>query len=424
MIFDVIASYIFIISAIVFPFFNIYYLMKGYRGTLLFLYPFLFIFNVLPMVMHMVFGQADYMYFGVVEEAMSDTTSVSIYKLVIVVVSLALWISFHNKKGKIRNMDRIKLKNSESAYYNKMADYMFLLELFPIIWILFQEKYRGNFLTYGARYLYSNVEEIPAYILGWVSTAFVFYCLNADSKKYFKNFMALFLVLVAMYLRGSRAIVVTVIAMTIYALILSNKMNIRRVMIVLGIMIPVILVMLYKYHKIFRLASEGFYTYYSIDLSRDYTVVYSIYAQLKGIKILEYPGQSILFCLLCWLPRSMAKWKPYPFSAYMTSSLLGYGIRHAGFLSMRTTTNILSELVVNFGIVIGTILTIVCLNIVIYLSDHARTLNKKMLFIYIGFEMLTLDFANWIISIGTMCIYIVVIQRIPKIKFVLGRKGY
>ena len=255
-----------------------------------------------------------------------------------------------------------------------------------------------------------GVIEIPAYILGISTIAFLYFLLNTEKKYVKKNILSVILMIITIYLRGSRAIIATVFAMGFYVLILSNKLNFKKALKIILILIPIFMIAFYGYHLFFRNASESFYSYYSIDFSRDYTTIFSIYAHQNGINILEYPGQSFIFCLLFWLPRSIFPWKPYPFATYITLALLGSNINNVEYLSLRTTTNIFSESIANFGIIFGTIFIIIIIVLLIKSIDKVKNINFKFLLIYLAYEIMILDFANWVISFGFMSIIILLIE--------------
>lgn len=406
----IVVDCMFIAISLIFLIINIYCFFKKHNNAILYIYPLIFIFNILPTIIHILFGQADYLYFENATIATRNFSANVTYEIIMIIITIFLWFfSFYDFKKKRFQCNKIIISPSKNKK-NKVLNYMLVIQTIPIILALVIPSYRGNFLSYGARYTVEGVVEIPAYILGISTIAFLYFLLNTEKKYVKKNILSVILMIITIYLRGSRAIIATVFAMGFYALILSNKLNFKKALKIILILIPIFMIVFYGYHLFFRNASESFYSYYSIDFSRDYTTIFSIYAHQNGINILEYPGQSFIFCLLFWLPRSIFPWKPYPFATYITLALLGSNINNVEYLSLRTTTNIFSESIANFGIIFGTIFIIIIIVLLIKSIDKVKNINFKFLLIYLAYEIMILDFANWVISFGFMTIIILLIE--------------
>jgi hypothetical protein len=85
-----------------------------------------------------------------------------------------------------------------------------------------------------------------------------------------------------------------------------------------------------------------------MDFARDADVRMALYAELEEVAspILEYRGQSFLFDLLFFIPRSLWGDKPWPYYFYITSTALeGPRINR----SWGITTTLLSEAIANLG---------------------------------------------------------------------------
>ena len=96
---------------------------------------------------------------------------------------------------------------------------------------------------------------------------------------------------------------------------------------------------------------------------RDDRIKMTLYAEIhpERMRILEYRGQSVVFNLLFFVPRSIWPEKPWPYSVYFTSAMLN--IYPPRSLNWGMTTSWLEEAVANFGwlgILIGP-LSIACL---------------------------------------------------------------
>lgn len=413
---------LFILVSIFFVFINIYELLRKKNKAILYVYPMIFIFNVLPTIIHIFFGQADYMYFKLANVATADSLSNMIYEVIMVFIIITIWfISYYDFKIKKLNLNSDQNKITINLNKELFLNCMLALQIIPIVIALIVPKYRGNFLSYGARYTVEGVVEIPPYILGVATAAFLFYLLNTNKKYWKRNILSCILIITAIYLRGSRAIIATVVAMGLYAILLSNKLDFKKVLKLLFLIIPLFMIFFYGYHLFFRDASESFYSYYSIDFSRDYTTIFSIYARLNGIDIVEYFGQSLLFCLIFWIPRSLFSCKPYPFPTYITLALLGSDLSQVDFLTLRTTTNIFSESIANLGITLGVMFIVIILLVIMYFIDKVHNLNYKYLLIYLSYEILTLDLSNWIISFSIIAFIILLLENSNEIIKLLKR---
>jgi len=95
--------------------------------------------------------------------------------------------------------------------------------------------------------------------------------------------------------------------------------------------------------------SRALYDNLRIDFFRDNRVEMAVFAMLhpERMQILDYRGQSLLYDVLFFVPRSMWPDKPWPYAIYFTSSMLTlYPPRSLGW---GMTTSWLDEMVANFG---------------------------------------------------------------------------
>ena len=87
-----------------------------------------------------------------------------------------------------------------------------------------------------------------------------------------------------------------------------------------------------------------------IDFFRDSRVEMAVYATLNPdlMAIVEYPGQTLLYDALFFVPRSVWADKPWPYAVYFTSAMLN--IFPPRSLGWGMTTSWLDEMVANFGL--------------------------------------------------------------------------
>src|SRR5690606_38485629 len=98
---------------------------------------------------------------------------------------------------------------------------------------------------------------------------------------------------------------------------------------ILSYIIPgalVLVLIVLSYGKDFD-ASNNFsrdpYTSLRLNMGRDHTVKYTLYKEyVEDDMILEHRGQSFLFGLTFFVPRSRWEEKPYPYAVYFVTSVL------------------------------------------------------------------------------------------------------
>lgn len=80
-------------------------------------------------------------------------------------------------------------------------------------------------------------------------------------------------------------------------------------------------------------SSSEVYKNVRVDFSRDDRVKMTIYSELypDRMKILDYRGQSIVFDLTMFIPRSIWEEKPWPYAVYFTSAMLMMPTQYIGW---------------------------------------------------------------------------------------------
>ena len=115
----------------------------------------------------------------------------------------------------------------------------------------------------------------------------------------------------------------------------------------------------------------------------------AIYDRLNDKIILKYPGESILYNLLWFIPRSIWESKPYPYYKYFTSYVFS-GIYNGKISNSNFQVNMLSEFISNFGIIFGTIITLIIIIKIIKTSENSN--NKITYFSGVGFVALYMTY--------------------------------
>jgi len=94
--------------------------------------------------------------------------------------------------------------------------------------------------------------------------------------------------------------------------------------------------------------SADLYESMRVDYGRDSRVKMVAYSLLhpSEMTILDFPGQTVLFDIGAWIPRSVWPEKPYPYAVYFTSAMLGQPVQDMGW---GMTTSLFDEVISNAG---------------------------------------------------------------------------
>lgn len=395
---------------------NLRDLRRGYTFAFLFIYPAFYVFCVVPAVIHTFFGTVNYFFYRA-NYAMSDDASVSIYLAFILVASI-VFVTFYNftkkkyfnNNGKIYAVDtnredfEIKFKNRQIVKTG-----MFIATFMPVIYFIISPSYWYLLSTYGAGYLY-EAERFPKPLIIFGGIVAIV-CLMIINNKIMTLIVCMNLFF-CLFIVGSRSMIFTTVVFTAFALLISHRVTAKKVINVLVIAIPFLIAFALWYQGVYKPSDTTLYRYWSVDLSRDYTTIYTIYCELTDHMILNYRGETILADLIFWIPRNIFPLKPYPFAQHITIDMLNADIA-VGELGWSTTTNIFAEFTANFGL-IGLPLGIAFVQLLIHKIDRVLNIEIKLVLIYILFMLITVEFqaiAVGVVAILALYIVLSVLQK-------------
>jgi len=143
---------------------------------------------------------------------------------------------------------------------------------------------------------------------------------------------------------------------------------------------------------------------YTMYFSRMSSVKTAIYDWLNGHQILEYKGQTMLYNLFFFVPRSFWPSKPVMYCKYFTAYSLGRV--STDFLSWNLLVNIWTEFVSNFGI-IGMLLAVILISWVARISENSDSIVVYLFgtifvvfYLCFGFETFTtISYLAWMASL-------------------------
>lgn len=206
----------------------------------------------------------------------------------------------------------------------------------------------------------------------------------------------------AIWVQGKRSIVALALLLLIYLLWTRGYLRGRRFVVALVAAVAVLGLFSYSYQSAVRgvgddrpmrqddLANSPAYVGFRVDYGRDAVTKQAIYAELHPdeIQILEYRGQSLLFDLTFFVPRSMWPSKPYPYATYVTSAMFGFKPRDLGW---GVTTSWFEESIANLswlGLLLGPLVpALVC-----RIGDRRRTPFAGLLTVTVAGLLLILQF--------------------------------
>ncbi|GIP35027.1 O-antigen polysaccharide polymerase Wzy [Paenibacillus sp. J2TS4] len=356
--------------------FNIIFLLKvikninrGKLYTVNILIFVFFVFFVLPLILDLIVGVPNYERHPGFYYSSKDTATRIIYALYIMLAPVIMY-----KVGKPKESVSI----NAISYLRKYRVILYFLIVLPILIVLFSP----NPLLY-LQYAVSSKgllgsEEAEYHALILFSSRLSMICISLVmliGRKKYMTYVVLFapLLFLDIWLYGKRSIV----ALTLVALLfVAYKRNVLRgkKIVAVGLLAVTVLLLFSNFfqqnvRKYDDYTFDQSYLNFRIDYGRDDVTRLAIYSELEeDLQILEYRGQSLLFYLTLYVPRSMWPDKPYPYAQYMTSALF---LSEPKLWGWGMTTSILEEMIANFswlGFIIGPLI----LGLICRIGDNTR----------------------------------------------------
>lgn len=220
--------------------------------------------------------------------------------------NMQLYLSDFGKLG----MDQSDLSLVDIVYHKKIASKFVTLAAFGVILLKIIDK-----------------KNFPAYkflrVVGIILVALV------NGKRTFVTFLVIFLV--------------------IMDFLLKKKKKYLRFNIAVSVVCVIVYFVAYSYISGKYEYNTDWYAVISEYFFRNNSVKVAIYSALNPEKlpILDYPGQTLLFDFLFFVPRSIWPTKPYPFPDYYTSAIFGFSTLTS--IGWNFQTNIYAEWIANLG---------------------------------------------------------------------------
>ena len=180
----------------------------------------------------------------------------------------------------------------------------------------------------------------------------------------------------------------------------------RRLVVTTSVFVLSFVIFSVFYQSMIRRAEGSFWSY-PIDYRRDEHLKFAIYKVVNNEhrEVIEYPGQSLFFNLVAFIPRQYYIEKPYPYHVYLTAAAVGYVMKSGDdIISWGVTSSILDECLLNFGWVgflVGPLLLVMLGRLADARGDVMKTLTITLMWVLLSVQVAALLglFAIWAIGL-------------------------
>ncbi len=215
---------------------------------------------------------------------------------------------------------------------------------------LMDEQIFEALITYKLRHIHTeNADTLKKLSFIIVAISLVFTMIEGDKRKTKHKIICMIPFLIyASLINGKKATIFISIVGIIMVLLIKNIIKRKKTIIMI---VAIACIAMFAYQKYYNLnvakEIDNEYTSYRIYYCRDNTLKMTIYSEKNNDRILEYRGESALYYLTFYIPRSVWKEKPYPYAVYFTDYLVN--LKKVRPLSWNMTTSIYDEFLSNFG---------------------------------------------------------------------------
>ncbi|WP_293887108.1 MULTISPECIES: hypothetical protein [unclassified Sphingobacterium] len=380
----------------------------------------MFLFLGFPIVLDVLFGPPNFRNYRGFYYALQDTRVAVYYNLYIIYTVIIFYIYIK----KIKNR---KFSFDTTGFYNTIYRYrrfLWLLLVLPILAVALSVRpleylnYQAIQLNVDRPFKESHVLVFRFTLLAAVSGAFLFYFLKGkkDFSIIFKYIIFFILMFIAFWVDGKRGIFFKFFFVFLVAGLLMGKIQPKKLWLYLipGIFILTSIVLLYgKDFASNNKYSRDAYSSLRLNVGRDHTIKYTLYKEyVKDEMILQHRGQSFLFGLTFFIPRSIWPEKPYPYAVYFVTSVINAPPEPIGW---SFTTCILEEFISNLGF-LGLIIAPFFLLWVCKVGDNAKNKFLTIISVVCGVFFLFTQMAAFM-PIILVFIFLLCKEKFSKYKF-------
>ena len=331
------------------------------------IYPIIAVFDlvmVVSILLELILGIPDiprdvYMNFV---RAMEDQTTLVIYCVFVFTAQVAF---FHELK-RIKIVDRNLNKNNDiqdfllfvqkNKYKNVVMMVCGIIIVINIIAVtlspnpLYYLTLRSVHLQTSVQivqYTKSIVNPLLNLLIGAIILLKIFDLRNKIGSVILRGLLVIFYTLV----NGKRTYLMIIVGV-FFLIDLLREGSLRKIAPKYIILFGLVVIYFYEYMYITDKISYNSDWYYEMQeyIFRSMHVRFSIYAALhpKQIHVLDYPGQSILFSLFFFIPRSLWTSKPWPYIDYYMRAVLN--LSSLSYVTYHMPASYYPEFVSNFGL--------------------------------------------------------------------------
>lgn len=374
-----------------------------------------FIVQVVPLILKLFWGNPDTGSHVIMEKAMSDLWTCFIYDIFVIMTMVLLGYAgkkLHIKNDKSLSNLSLYINGKISKVYpfsrSSKAQQIILVTLSimmflppivavitapnPAVYMRFSYFYTHDYRPEEIKY-HNSIMDIAL----WISA------LALLMKYYLKNTrnnLSYYIAAICItWINGKRTLTLFILAGILAIDLIKGEFHRKKVrqLAKAFIFVAAILIYFIIYKRITGKDSESsFYELYNVYFGRMSIVETSIYNKLYSNTLLDYPGQSLLFNALAWIPRQIWPGKPVMYCIYHTSYSDGYS--SSTRLNYNLQVNVWSEWISNLGILIGCVLAVAFLYFIVKKSIKSGSMLSYMvgtifcvLYCAYGFEGLVMQ---------------------------------
>ncbi|MGF3213660.1 O-antigen polymerase [Facklamia sp. P12945] len=336
---------------------------------------------VFPILLELILGVQDYSYKSPgFQKALTDITTNIIYSIFTIIIVVILYLM-----GNKRETTRFSISDIRETLSNlKIRREFYLLSVvlmfIPLIFALFSPSPEKYFTEYAhfQRFAFMATDSELWYhqnfmrIGGFISLIFILITKLFSKETAFNNFLIILATIITGILNGKR----TLFALIVFAILSVDILKAPRgrfpiKKVVSGSLFILIFFLAYAFIIDKHTANVTTIDNLRLYFFRDVDVKFSIYALLnpKEYKMFDYWGQSYLYNILFYIPRSFWPNKPYPYDIYVTASALGYS--PGTIISWNFQTSLFGEAISNLGW-LGIPFSLFLLNKFIKISEQTK----------------------------------------------------
>lgn len=375
----------------------------------------LYVFNVLPILLDILFGLPEYTgLFTVFYDGMKNLSVSIIYDIYMIITLLVLLL--YAKIIRPR-----KIINHDSNNNNAFKIILFITSLLPVIQVILSGHYSA-FFTYTTnteRGLPNSFITLNSHLI--LLSILAFGTLFFNGKKMTKTRLTILTIhsFLTLWIGGKRFILVTmIIVYMFYYLNTSKAVNKRKIIIFILSSFVLVVVYFLSYTILVKKTMTGLdfssaYTSLRINFGRDDVIKFVMYKEhILNNPIIDYRGQTILSTFLFFIPRSIWPSKPFPHYRYLTAAIIHVPVEYVHF---GMTPSLFEMTISNFGLLFGLIFAILLILLFMYRADKASTISVRIIYLMIVIVLLTQNID--IIASYIILLFVITIRSFVNILF-------